>query len=196
MFDETELATLRKQWQLAGGKTPVIGITGTGGAGKSSVTDELLNRFLQSLPGDAHRRDLGRPHPSPHRWRAAGRPHPHELAALARASTCARWPRAASTWRPTPCSRTASRFLKGAGLRPGHRRDRRHRPERFRDRRPGRFPDVRDDQRFRRGQPARKDRHARFRRTRRAEQVRQARRRRRAARRAQAVEAQPRRLHS
>ncbi|MGO4552070.1 methylmalonyl-CoA mutase family protein [Lysobacter sp. 2RAF19] len=49
-LDETELAHLRKQWQLAGGKTPVIGITGTGGAGKSSVTDELLNRFLASFP--------------------------------------------------------------------------------------------------------------------------------------------------
>src|SRR3546814_4447876 len=30
--------------------TPVVGITGTGGAGKSSVTDELLNRFLASFP--------------------------------------------------------------------------------------------------------------------------------------------------
>ncbi|NUS38807.1 MAG: methylmalonyl-CoA mutase, partial [Lysobacter sp.] len=50
-LDESELAHLRKQWQLAGGKTPVIGITGTGGAGKSSVTDELLNRFLASFPG-------------------------------------------------------------------------------------------------------------------------------------------------
>ncbi|WP_303749411.1 methylmalonyl-CoA mutase family protein [Stenotrophomonas pigmentata] len=47
---ETELGLLRKQWQLASGKTPVIGITGTGGAGKSSVTDELLNRFLASFP--------------------------------------------------------------------------------------------------------------------------------------------------
>jgi methylmalonyl-CoA mutase len=49
-LDESELARLRKQWQLAGSKTPVIGITGTGGAGKSSVTDELLNRFLASFP--------------------------------------------------------------------------------------------------------------------------------------------------
>lgn len=47
---EAELGHLRKQWQLAAGKTPVIGITGTGGAGKSSVTDELLNRFLASFP--------------------------------------------------------------------------------------------------------------------------------------------------
>ena len=47
---EAELARLRKEWQLAGGRTPVVGITGTGGAGKSSVTDELLNRYLASFP--------------------------------------------------------------------------------------------------------------------------------------------------
>ena len=59
-FTEAELEKLRKQW--AGGSspspfalhpsrsTPVLGITGTGGAGKSSVTDELLNRFLASFP--------------------------------------------------------------------------------------------------------------------------------------------------
>lgn len=32
-------------------KIPVIGITGTGGAGKSSVTDELVRRFLREVPG-------------------------------------------------------------------------------------------------------------------------------------------------
>ena len=53
LVDEAQLARLRKEWQLAGGATPVIGITGTGGAGKSSVTDELLNRFLASFP-DMH----------------------------------------------------------------------------------------------------------------------------------------------
>jgi methylmalonyl-CoA mutase len=31
-------------------QVPVLGLTGTGGAGKSSVTDELLNRFLASFP--------------------------------------------------------------------------------------------------------------------------------------------------
>ena len=31
-------------------KTPVVGITGTGGAGKSSLTDELLQRFLNHYP--------------------------------------------------------------------------------------------------------------------------------------------------
>ena len=49
-FDEAQLATLRKEWQVKAGRVPVIGITGTGGAGKSSVTDEVLNRFLSSFP--------------------------------------------------------------------------------------------------------------------------------------------------
>lgn len=31
-------------------KVPVIGITGTGGAGKSSLTDELVRRFLNNIP--------------------------------------------------------------------------------------------------------------------------------------------------
>lgn len=50
LIDESQLASFRKEWQLAGGKTPVVGLTGTGGAGKSSVTDELMNRFLQHFP--------------------------------------------------------------------------------------------------------------------------------------------------
>jgi len=49
-FDEEKLTSLRKAWQVRAGQVPVIGITGTGGAGKSSVTDELLNRFLGCYP--------------------------------------------------------------------------------------------------------------------------------------------------
>ncbi len=57
-FSEAELAKLRKQWaspisplpSIVSRQSPVIGLTGTGGAGKSSVTDELMNRFLQSFP--------------------------------------------------------------------------------------------------------------------------------------------------
>ncbi len=50
IFDEAELARMRKEWQMQAGQVPVIGITGTGGAGKSSVTDEILNRFLSCFP--------------------------------------------------------------------------------------------------------------------------------------------------
>lgn len=44
------LESLRKEWQLKSAKTPIVGITGTGGAGKSSLLDELLNRFLNYFP--------------------------------------------------------------------------------------------------------------------------------------------------
>ena len=48
---ESELEGLREEWRAAGAGVPVIGVTGTGGAGKSTVTDELLSRFMQHLPG-------------------------------------------------------------------------------------------------------------------------------------------------
>jgi len=41
---------LRKPQPWTAGTPPVIGMTGTGGAGKSSVTDELLLRFLAAFP--------------------------------------------------------------------------------------------------------------------------------------------------
>lgn len=50
MFDDARLATMRKEWKVRSASVPVIGITGTGGAGKSSVTDEILNRFLGCFP--------------------------------------------------------------------------------------------------------------------------------------------------
>ncbi len=50
VFGDAELDALRKEWQVQAGQVPVIGITGTGGAGKSSVTDEILNRFLACFP--------------------------------------------------------------------------------------------------------------------------------------------------
>ena len=59
-YSEAELVKLRKQWAAGSSDsrfsipdsrptTPVIGITGTGGAGKSSVVDELLLRFLHAF---------------------------------------------------------------------------------------------------------------------------------------------------
>lgn len=50
VFDEASLERQRRAWRVKVGNTPVVGITGTGGAGKSSVTDELLNRLLTSFP--------------------------------------------------------------------------------------------------------------------------------------------------
>ena len=50
VFDDAELVRLRKEWRMQAGQVPVVGITGTGGAGKSSVTDEILNRFLSCFP--------------------------------------------------------------------------------------------------------------------------------------------------
>jgi len=50
VFGEAELEMKRRQWAGQAAQAPVIGITGTGGAGKSSVTDEVLNRLLSSFP--------------------------------------------------------------------------------------------------------------------------------------------------
>jgi methylmalonyl-CoA mutase len=49
-FGEDDLERLRTDWTVKGTGVPVVGVTGTGGAGKSTVTDELLSRFVQHLP--------------------------------------------------------------------------------------------------------------------------------------------------
>ena len=46
-LSEEQLDSLREQAQFLSGAVPVLGITGTGGAGKSSLTDELIRRFRQ-----------------------------------------------------------------------------------------------------------------------------------------------------
>jgi methylmalonyl-CoA mutase len=50
VFGEAELKLKRREWVGMKTQAPVIGITGTGGAGKSSVTDEILNRLQASFP--------------------------------------------------------------------------------------------------------------------------------------------------
>jgi hypothetical protein len=57
---------------------PVLGITGTGGAGKSSLTDELLRRSASTTPTRSASRCSPSTPPAPRRRRAARRPHPHE----------------------------------------------------------------------------------------------------------------------
>jgi isobutyryl-CoA mutase len=53
VIDAAEREQLRAGWREdpRAARTPVVGITGTGGAGKSTVTDELLSRFLQHFDG-------------------------------------------------------------------------------------------------------------------------------------------------
>ena len=49
--DEQPREAIRRALARVKPKAPVIGITGTGGAGKSSLTDELLSRFVRYFPG-------------------------------------------------------------------------------------------------------------------------------------------------
>ncbi|MBX5463815.1 MAG: methylmalonyl-CoA mutase family protein [Steroidobacteraceae bacterium] len=48
---EAKLEQIRRAIARSRNKAPVIGVTGTGGAGKSSLTDELLARFVRHFPG-------------------------------------------------------------------------------------------------------------------------------------------------
>jgi methylmalonyl-CoA mutase len=50
VIGDDDLDHLRADWTVKGAGVPVVGVTGTGGAGKSTVTDELLGRFVQHLP--------------------------------------------------------------------------------------------------------------------------------------------------
>lgn len=48
--DNDETTKLLEKARELSKDTPIFGITGTGGAGKSSLTDELIRRFLHELP--------------------------------------------------------------------------------------------------------------------------------------------------
>jgi len=50
-LEDGHLAKLRAEIEkrLKGGKVPVVGVTGTGGSGKSSLTDELVQRLLNDI---------------------------------------------------------------------------------------------------------------------------------------------------
>lgn len=48
--NDVESKELVEKAKMLSKNTPILGITGTGGAGKSSLTDELIRRFLHELP--------------------------------------------------------------------------------------------------------------------------------------------------
>lgn len=61
-------------------RTPVLGVTGTGGSGKSSLTDELVRRFRLDQEDKLRIADLAvDPNPAPRGRSVAGRPDPYEL---------------------------------------------------------------------------------------------------------------------
>ncbi len=186
--------------RAAAAKVPVLGITGTGGAGKSSLCDELIRR-LRLDQGDALRIAVISIDPS--RRKSGGA----LLGDRIRMNAIGPWNRqpggstavyhaqpghARLRLRDQPGTARRAGRVQGRRLRPDRGRDFGHRPGRRRHRAAGRHPDVRDDARVRRCQPAREDRHARLRRVRGHQQVRPQGRGRRAARCRQAGAAQPR----
>ena len=60
-------------------KIPVLGITGTGGAGKSSVTDEIVRRFLNNFSDKTIAVISVDPSKKENRWGFIGRQDPHEF---------------------------------------------------------------------------------------------------------------------
>jgi methylmalonyl-CoA mutase len=173
---------------------PVLGITGTGGAGKSSLTDELIRR-LRLDQGDALRIAVISIDPS--RRKSGGA----LLGDRIRMNAIGPWQSGPRVFMRSLATRDFGSEisqalpdvlcrLQGRRLRPHRRRDLGHRPGRRRHRAAGRRADVRDDARVRRRQPAGEDRHARLRRVRGHQQVRPQGCGRRAARRGQAGAAQ------
>ncbi len=130
LFGEAELKMKRHEWAGADKQAPVIGITGTGGAGKSSVTDEMLNRMLSSFP----EKRIAVLAVDPTRRRTGGallgdriRMNSLRSERIYMRSMATRRQHLATS----AMLQDAIDFLKSAGFRPGHRRDRRHRPVRF-----------------------------------------------------------------
>ena len=173
-------------------KVPTLGVTGTGGAGKSSLTDELVRRFrldqhdrlrIAVISIDPSRRKSGGAllgdrirmnaieHPNIYMRSLATREAGSEVSAALGDAIAA---------------------CKVAGYDLVLDRDLGHRPGRCSDRPAGRRLALRDDARIRRREPVGEDRHARLRRLRGDQQVRPQGRGRRAPRRQEAVPAQSR----
>jgi methylmalonyl-CoA mutase len=190
-----ELNKIRRALGRTKHQIPVIGITGTGGAGKSSLSDELLARFVRHFPGS----QIAVVAIDPTRRRSGGA----LLGDRIRMNSLANeqiFMRSLATRRQHLATSAVLKdvielyqlagfdliFVETAGIGQSDTE--------IVD--CGGSVAVRHDQRVRRGQSAREDRHARLRRHGRAQQVREARRRGQPAPRAQAVAAQSSRAHA
>ena len=74
---EPILAKIREKY--SGLNPPVLGLTGTGGAGKSSLMDELINRFFTGFSRYSHRCHLLRSLPAKNRRGSSWGPDSHEF---------------------------------------------------------------------------------------------------------------------
>ena len=171
---------------------PVLGITGTGGSGKSSLTDELVRRFRLDQEDKLRIAVLA---VDPTRRRGGGallgdRIRMNSLGGEQRLLPVDGHPR--QRRQPARAPRRRHRRAQGRRVRPGDRRDAGHRAGRRRHRAVRRPLAVRDDAGVRRRVPAREDRHAGLRRRRGDQQVRAPRRRGRPPRRGPPAGAQPR----
>jgi methylmalonyl-CoA mutase len=177
------LASSRPACRAAARSVPVLGITGTGGSGKSSLTDELVRRLrldhedkvrVAVIAIDPTRRRGGGALLGDRiRMNAIDRPRVYfrSLATRVRHHEVPDAHRRHRRRVPRPGAPTSSSSRRPASARATPRSSTTRR-----------LP-LRDDPRVRRRQPAREDRHARLRRRRRDQQVREARRARRPARR-------------
>ena len=118
-----------------GATVPVLGITGTGGSGKSSLTDELLRRFRLD---QADKLRIAVIAVDPTRRRGGGALLGDRIRMNAIDSPTDLLPFAGHARRPAAevpgCARPGHRRRQGVGCRSGHRRDAGHRPGRRGDR--------------------------------------------------------------
>ncbi len=127
-------------------RAAVLGITGTGGAGKSSLTDELVRRFADRCARSSHRHPFRRSHQAQDGRSASRRPHPHERhRARERLHEEPRHP--GLGLRASEGDRDRHRDSRRRRLPPGDGGDERHRPGLVGDRGRRRPEPLRDDAR-------------------------------------------------
>jgi len=165
--DEAELEALRKRLDALAGdaRSPVVGLTGTGGAGKSSVVDELVRRFRLDFPDatigillvdPTRRRTRGALLGDRIRLNAIHDPKIYARSLATRRAHLALSGAVRDAIRVLQASRFDLVIVETAGIG----------QERFGDRRSRRRSGLRDDARVRRAVATREDRHDRSRRAR------------------------------